>query len=57
MLTDLSACSVWESYTIQLPELSSIRASLLVRVLAVDAQPFQSLLEERFDVSSDWESR
>ncbi|KAI0703614.1 hypothetical protein BC835DRAFT_1483812 [Cytidiella melzeri] len=52
----LSACA-WESYAIQAPELSVIRASLLVRVLAVDAQAFQSLLAALFNDKSDWESR
>ncbi|KAI0093920.1 hypothetical protein BDY19DRAFT_989447 [Irpex rosettiformis] len=52
----LTAC-VWESYAIQLPELSLIRTSLLVRVLAIDAQPFQSLLEDLFRGHTDWESR
>lgn len=49
--------SIWESYAIQAPELSLIRASLLVRVLAVDAQPFQGLLDSLLDGQTNWESR
>ena len=40
----LIASSAWESYAIQVPILSQMRPTLLVRVLSVDVQPFQDLI-------------
>ncbi|KAH7926319.1 hypothetical protein BV22DRAFT_1063234 [Leucogyrophana mollusca] len=51
----LCSC-VWQFYEIQHHDISSIRTSLLLRVLVVDPQPFQSLLDRQLH-SNSWESR
>ncbi|KAH9951250.1 hypothetical protein B0H21DRAFT_272251 [Amylocystis lapponica] len=48
---------MWQFYAIQLPEISTMRTALLLRILAVDAQPFQALLHELFEVKDDWDVR
>ncbi|KAI6150742.1 hypothetical protein BKA82DRAFT_122595 [Pisolithus tinctorius] len=51
-------CSwVWQLYGIQQPSVSSIRTSLLSRILVVDVVPFRELLAETFSPSSPWEPR
>ncbi|KAL4074405.1 hypothetical protein V8B97DRAFT_1868478 [Scleroderma yunnanense] len=52
----LSSC-VWQLYEVQHPSVANVRASLLLRVLVVDAVPFRELLAEMFSSSSPWESR
>lgn len=49
--------SIWQFYAIQAPEISRLRTTLLLRVLVVDAQPFQALLQDLFEFSSAWEAR
>ncbi|GBE81969.1 hypothetical protein SCP_0403450 [Sparassis crispa] len=48
---------MWQFYAIQHHDISTIRTSLLLRVLVVDPQPFQALLEEWFQVDISWELR
>lgn len=49
--------SVWESYAVQAAEICLMRAVLLVRVLAVDAQPLQNVLTTLFGNETAWETR
>ena len=49
--------SAWEFYEIQRPEISAIRMTFLLRVLVVDVQPFQILLEEVFGPKGNWQGR
>ncbi|KAH7914698.1 hypothetical protein BJ138DRAFT_1143394 [Hygrophoropsis aurantiaca] len=51
----LCSC-VWKFYEIQHHDISSLRTSLLLRVLVVDPQPFQMLLDRQLH-SGSWESR
>ncbi|OBZ75571.1 hypothetical protein A0H81_04216 [Grifola frondosa] len=52
----LCAC-MWQFYAIQLHEISSIRTTILLRVLVVDVQPFAALLHDLFKRDGDWEIR
>ncbi|KAI0780831.1 hypothetical protein BD413DRAFT_500442 [Trametes elegans] len=53
-----SLCTcMWQLYAVQVPEISTIRISLLLRTLVVDAQPFQALLESLFEQGGSWEVR
>ncbi|KAF9227889.1 hypothetical protein BS17DRAFT_410421 [Gyrodon lividus] len=52
----LCAC-IWQFYTVQHHGISSIRISLLLRVLVVDVLPFRDLLTHAFRPSTNWESR
>lgn len=56
-LITLDSHSVWEAYAIQAPQICLLRATLFVRVLAVDPQPFQTLLADLFKDDTDWEIR
>lgn len=49
--------SAWEFYDIQRPELSSLRASVLIRLLIVDTPPFRELLSDAFAHDIGWELR
>ncbi|KAI8998560.1 hypothetical protein BD414DRAFT_519687 [Trametes punicea] len=54
----LSLCAcVWQFYASQAPDISTIRTSLLLRILVVDSQPFQALLHSLFVVGGSWETR
>lgn len=48
---------MWRFYAVQAAEVSVIRTKLLLRILVVDSQPFQSLLESLFDKRGRWEVR
>ncbi|KAI1795782.1 hypothetical protein LXA43DRAFT_1163651 [Ganoderma leucocontextum] len=48
---------MWQFYAVQAAEISIIRTKLLLRILVVDSQPFQSLLETLFDKRGSWEVR
>ena len=50
-------CSMWQFYAVQSAEISVIRTKLLLRILVVDAQPFQNLLEGLFDEHGSWDVR
>ncbi|KIL00116.1 hypothetical protein PAXRUDRAFT_821994 [Paxillus rubicundulus Ve08.2h10] len=52
----LCAC-IWQFYAIQHHSISSIRTSLLLRVLVVDVLPFRDLLTHIFRPLTNWESR
>ncbi|KAI0079929.1 hypothetical protein K474DRAFT_1638767 [Panus rudis PR-1116 ss-1] len=52
----LCACT-WMFYGIERSEISITRASLLLRILVVDTQPFQTLLAEHCDQHHEWEDR
>ncbi|KAF9246494.1 hypothetical protein BU15DRAFT_40292 [Melanogaster broomeanus] len=52
----LYAC-IWQFYAVQHHSISSIRTSLLLRVLVVDVLPFRDLLTQIFRLSTNWESR
>ncbi|KAI0324520.1 hypothetical protein GY45DRAFT_1288775 [Cubamyces sp. BRFM 1775] len=54
--SSLCTC-IWQFYAVQSPEISTIRISLLLRILVVDAQPFQALLQSLFAEDSNWEIR
>ncbi|KDQ07904.1 hypothetical protein BOTBODRAFT_180257 [Botryobasidium botryosum FD-172 SS1] len=47
----------WKFYNIQLREISSMRISILLRLLVVDTEPFRKLLEAQVQLSDDWEIR
>ena len=49
--------SMWQFYATQVSEISAIRTSLLLRVLSVDAQPFQTLLQSLLEFGDNWEAR
>lgn len=49
--------SVWQFYAVQTARISTIRTGVLLRVLVVDAQPFQSLLQRLFEPFGSWELR
>ncbi|KAH8106968.1 hypothetical protein BXZ70DRAFT_1003857 [Cristinia sonorae] len=51
----LSSCA-WQFYSIDMAEVSTIRASFMLRVLVVDTQPFQTLVVD-FLESEAWEER
>jgi hypothetical protein len=53
----LTSRSAWEVYDIQHNELSSVRSSFLLRILVVDSQPFQLLMEDLFQPGGSWERR
>ncbi|KAI0928528.1 hypothetical protein AcW1_005746 [Taiwanofungus camphoratus] len=46
---------MWQFYAIQLPGISTTRTALLLRVLVVDPQPFETLLHELFQANNHWE--
>lgn len=48
---------MWSFYGIELSDVSDTRAGLLLRVLVVDAQPFQTLLTKQFEGQDDWQLR
>ena len=48
---------MWSFYGIELSDVSVTRAALLLRILVVDTQPFQSLLAEQFEGQDDWQMR
>ncbi len=48
---------MWQFYAVQDAEISITRTRLLLRILVVDAQPFQSLLDSLFDKRGSWEVR
>ncbi|KIJ69367.1 hypothetical protein HYDPIDRAFT_36436 [Hydnomerulius pinastri MD-312] len=52
----LCSC-VWQFYDVQHHNISSIRTSLLLRVLVVDVQPFRELLTSIFASQTQWETR
>lgn len=54
---DQNGGSMWQFYAVQAAEVSVIRTKLLLRILVVDSQPFQSLLESLFDKRGRWEVR
>ncbi|KAF8844936.1 hypothetical protein BDN67DRAFT_942465 [Paxillus ammoniavirescens] len=54
--TPLCAC-IWQFYAVQHHSISSIRTSLLLRVLVVDVLPFRDLLARIFHPLTKWESR
>ncbi|KAF8077923.1 hypothetical protein FPV67DRAFT_1403007 [Lyophyllum atratum] len=53
----LLATCAWQIYEIQSPELSGLRAHFLLRILVVDSEPFQDILETWFLPTSSWERR
>ncbi|KAK7693413.1 hypothetical protein QCA50_002981 [Cerrena zonata] len=48
---------MWSFYGIELSDVSVTRAALLLRILVVDTQPFQSLLVQQFEGQDDWQLR
>ncbi|KAI0748219.1 hypothetical protein C8Q80DRAFT_1104066 [Daedaleopsis nitida] len=54
--SSLCTC-IWQLYTVQASEISTIRTRILLRILAVDTQPFQALLQSIFEVHGAWEAR
>ncbi|TFK89146.1 hypothetical protein K466DRAFT_545801 [Polyporus arcularius HHB13444] len=54
--SSLCTC-VWQFYAVQTAKISTIRTGVLLRVLVVDAQPFQSLLQHLFERFGSWELR
>ncbi|THH16358.1 hypothetical protein EW146_g4274 [Bondarzewia mesenterica] len=54
--TVLSSC-IWRFYEAQRHEIAAIRANLLLRVLVVYSQPFESLLERTLQACVSWSLR
>ncbi|KAI0062284.1 hypothetical protein BV25DRAFT_1804358 [Artomyces pyxidatus] len=54
---DMLSLSAWSFYELQNHQLSSIRPSVLLRILVVDPQPFERLLSETLKPSAPWELR
>ncbi|KAH9946036.1 uncharacterized protein BXZ73DRAFT_86240 [Epithele typhae] len=54
--SSLSTC-IWQFYGVQASQISTIRTSLLLRVLVVDPQPMQLLLQDTFEFKGNWEAR
>lgn len=55
--TWLTSSSVWQFYDTEASEVSDSRPSLLLRILVVDVQPFQTLLSELLNETTDWTIR
>jgi len=49
--------SVWSFYDMQSSNLSSICPNLLMRILVVDSQPLEALLQASLSSSTRWETR
>ncbi|TFY77906.1 hypothetical protein EWM64_g6106 [Hericium alpestre] len=52
----LCSCT-WAFYGLQRDELTDVRPVLFLRVLSVDSQPFESILQESLQPSISWERR
>lgn len=48
--TDISS-SVWAAYNIQRNDIATVRTQLLLRMLLVDAEPFEEILQVNCDLS------
>ena len=49
--------SVWSFYDMQSSHLSSICPNLLMRILVIDSQPLEALLQASLSSSTRWETR
>ncbi|KAI0797914.1 hypothetical protein C8Q75DRAFT_845203 [Abortiporus biennis] len=54
---DVLCTCAWEFYGMEMHEISLIRAALILRILVVDAQPFQTLMSQLSARSNDWTMR
>ncbi|KXN89237.1 Protein kinase C delta type [Leucoagaricus sp. SymC.cos] len=53
----LKNLGAWKLYDVKKPEIHKLRSPVLLRVLSVDPEGFQEILEQRFSDTRTWERR